>query len=110
MRGKVIPIVQMRRKFGMSDGERTSQTCIIVVDVDGVEMGIVVDRVLEVLDIAAADIEDSPSFGADVDTSYINGICKVEGHVTILLDIEGILSGEEIAALAGQDELISVCG
>ncbi len=100
LRGKVIPVVDLRMKFGMESSEQTAQTCIIVVDVNGVEMGVVVDRVLEVLDITGEDIEDAPSFGADVNTEYIRGIGKTEGKVTILLDIDGVLSSEEIEAIS----------
>ncbi len=102
LRGKVIPVVDLRMKFGMESIEQTPNTCIIVVDVSGVEMGVVVDRVSEVLDIVSEDIEDAPSFGADVDTEYIRGIGKTGGRVTILLDIDGVISSEEIEAISGK--------
>ena len=100
LRGKVIPVVDLRLKFSMKEAERTEETCVIVVDVNGVEMGIVVDMVSEVLDIVAEDIEDTPGFGTDVDTDFILGIGKAEDKVTILLDIGKVLSGEEVAAAA----------
>ncbi len=102
LRGKVIPVVGLRMKFGMEEKEYTEETCIIVVDVNGMEIGIVVDRVLEVLDINSGDIEDAPSFGANVDTDYIMGIGKSEEKVTILLDISKVLSNEEIEGISSE--------
>lgn len=99
LRGKVIPVIDLRLKFGMPAAERTEQTCIIVVDVEGVEMGIVVDRVSEVLDIAGQQIEPAPSFGVSVDTDFILGMGKQESRVTILLDIDKVLSAREIREL-----------
>jgi purine-binding chemotaxis protein CheW len=100
LRGNVIPVIDLRRKFAMDAVERTEQTCIIVVDVEAVEMGIVVDRVQEVLDITDEEIEQAPSFGVAVDTDFILGMGKRETQVTILLDISKVLGGEEMAALA----------
>jgi len=98
LRGKVIPVVDLRLKFGM---EKTDgQTCIVVVDLDDVLMGVVVDRVSEVLDIAEGDVEPAPSFGVDVDTSFILGIGKTKGRVVILLDIQKVLSPEDIVLAA----------
>ena len=79
LRGKVIPVVDLRAKFGMPVAEKTEETCIIVVDVAGVEMGIMVDKVSEVLNIAEKDIEDAPSFGVNVDTDFILGMGKAAG-------------------------------
>ncbi len=94
LRGKVIPVVDLRLKFDMSEGQTTDQTCIIVVQVNDVEMGIVVDRVCEVLNVAAADIEDAPSFGVNVNTDYILGMGKSSGRVIILLDISRVLGDQ----------------
>jgi purine-binding chemotaxis protein CheW len=99
LRGKVIPVIDLRLKFGMPVGQVTEETCIIVVDVGQVEMGILVDQVSEVLNIAAADIEDTPSFGTNVDTTFILGIGKAAGKVSILLDIAKVLSRDELASL-----------
>jgi len=100
LRGKVIPIVDLRLKFGLDETERTDRTCIIVVDVGQLEMGIIVDEVSEVLAIAADEIEDTPTFGTDVDTQFILGMGKCEGSVKILLDIEKVLVASEVATLA----------
>jgi len=101
LRGKVIPVVDLRLKFGMPPAEATDQTCIIVVDVGRVEMGIMVDKVSEVLDIASEDIEPPPSFGVSVDTEFILGMGKANNRVTILLDISRVLTGEDVGAIAG---------
>ncbi len=95
IRGKVIPIVDLRLKFDMPEVEHTDQTCIIVVYVGQVEVGIIVDCVSEVMDIAEEDIENAPEFGAEVDTHTILGMCKAGGEVTILLDINKVLDGDE---------------
>ncbi len=99
LRGKVIPVVDLRLKFTMSEAEYTDATCIIVVDVDGVEMGIIVDRVSEVLDIPGENIEDSPSFGVNNNIEFILGMGKVGSRVTILLDITKVLACDEIRQL-----------
>lgn len=101
LRGKVIPVVDLRLRFGMEEIGYTERTCIIVVEISGetgtVQTGIVVDSVSEVMNIKGGDIEDSPSFGANLDTGYILGMAKMEGDVKILLDIDKVLSAEEIA-------------
>ena len=95
LRGKIIPLMDLRRKFGMEQGG-DSETCIIVVQVQGVQAGVIVDRVSEVLNIAAQDVEDAPSFGADVGTDYLLGIAKANGRVRLLLDIDRVLSSQEL--------------
>jgi purine-binding chemotaxis protein CheW len=99
LRGKVIPVVDLRLKFGMEAQEQTSETCIIVVQTHGIQMGIVVDKVSEVLDIAVQEIEEAPSFGTEVNTDYILGIGKTQGRVRILLDIEKALASRDGANL-----------
>jgi purine-binding chemotaxis protein CheW len=100
LRGKVIPVVDLRLKFGMAEAQHTEETCIIVVQVGSIEMGILVDKVSEVLNIQGQDIEDAPSFGTEVNTDFILGMGKTNGKVTILLDIAKVLTQEEVAALA----------
>jgi len=103
LRGKVIPVVDLRLRFGMEEIEYTERTCIVVVEIAGgsgtVLMGIVVDSVSEVLNIKGNDIEDTPSFGAKLNTDYILGMAKMEGGVKILLDIDQVLSTEEMSLL-----------
>ncbi|HMA67392.1 MAG TPA: chemotaxis protein CheW [Desulfosalsimonadaceae bacterium] len=104
LRGKVIPIIDLRSKFGMPEQELTRKTCIIVVQVQRGEsaliMGIVVDEVSEVLNISGDQIEAAPSLGTNVDTHFILGMAKTESAVKILLDIDKVLSAEEIDALS----------
>lgn len=95
LRGKVIPVVDLRLKFGMMKAEHSSESCVIVVDVRGTLMGVVVDRVSEVLDINCDDIEDAPKVGVSVDTDFILGMAKAKGSVKILLDINKVLSDAE---------------
>ena len=103
LRGKVIPVVDLRLKFGMESIEYTERTCIIVVETEGqagtVMIGIVVDSVSEVLNIKGDDIDETPAFGSKLDTGYILGMAKMEGGVKILLDIDKILTGDDIAVL-----------
>jgi purine-binding chemotaxis protein CheW len=105
LRGKVIPVVDLRLKFCLPEVEYTPRTCIIVVQVQSaagtLQTGIVVDEVSEVLNLAAADIEDTPDFGegAGSATSYLLGMAKVKGKVKILLDIDHVLSGQELNGL-----------
>lgn len=96
LRGKIIPIVDLRKKFGMQFKEYDSETCIIVVNVQGVEVGAVVDRVSEVLSIADEDIDPPPSFGKDVQTDFILGIGKSQSKVKILLNIDCVISSDLI--------------
>jgi len=99
LRGQVIPVIDLRLKFGLKQGDYGQRTCIIVVDVDGVLMGIVVDTVSEVMDIDATSIENTPSFGTKLNTDYILGMGKVAGKVKILLDINKVLTSEELVLL-----------
>lgn len=98
LRGKVIPITDLRMKFGMS-AEDTTDSCIIVVQMKGIQTGIVVDRVSEVVAIAESDIEDAPSFGAGIRTEFLLGIGKTGGRVKLLLDIDKVLATSELLAL-----------
>jgi purine-binding chemotaxis protein CheW len=103
LRGKVIPVVDLRLKFGMEAMEYTERTCIIVVEIEGdnrkIQMGIVVDAVSEVMNIKAGDIEDTPNFGSRLNTEYILGMAKIGGKVKILLDIGHVLSTEEVSLI-----------
>ncbi len=97
LRGKVIPVVDLRIRFGMPVTE-SQDVCIIVVQVRGIQMGIVVDRVSEVVNIVGEEIEAPPSFGVDVPTDFLLGIGKSQGRVKMLLDIDHVLTSSEIAA------------
>lgn len=103
LRGKVIPVIDLRLRFKMEPMDYTDRTCIIVVEIGTqagtVQIGAVVDSVSEVLNVVGNDIEETPSFGTKLDTGYILGMAKMEGGVKILLDIDKVLNDEEIAAL-----------
>jgi purine-binding chemotaxis protein CheW len=103
LRGKVIPVMDLRVKFGMASIDYTDRTCIIVVEIDTddrtIQIGIVVDTVSEVLNIKQEEIEDAPSFGARLDTDYILGMAKIDSGVKILLDIDRVLNAKEIKVL-----------
>ena len=103
LRGKVIPVVDLRIRFGMQVTE-SQDVCIIVVQVRGIQMGIVVDRVSEVVNIADGEIEPPPSFGVDVPTDFLLGIGKSQGRVKMLLDIDHVLTSSEIAVAASAIE------
>ena len=103
LRGKVIPVVDLRLRFGMEAIDYSDRTCIIVVEIEGpagtIQIGIVVDAISEVLNIKGEDIEDTPTFGTKLDTDYILGMAKMEGGVKILLDIDRVLNDEALSAL-----------
>ncbi|MCC6262667.1 MAG: purine-binding chemotaxis protein CheW [Bryobacterales bacterium] len=103
LRGKVIPVVDLRLKFGLPEEEYTQRTCIIVTQVSGeagpMQMGIVVDGVAEVLNLSGSEIEDTPDFGDGATTPYLLGMAKVKGKVKILLEIEQVLTSQDLRAL-----------
>lgn len=103
LRGKVIPVVDLRRKFQLQAAEYTARTCIIVLQVrveSGLmQMGVIVDGVSEVLTIQENEIENTPDFGDQMKLPYILGMAKVKGKVKILLDIDRVLAQQEIAGL-----------
>lgn len=95
LRGKVIPVIDLRNKFGFPSCEDTERTCIVVMQVQAataLTLGIIVDEVREVINIEGAQIEDAPSFGAGADTSFIMGVGKVNQKVVMLLDVDRALS------------------
>lgn len=103
LRGKIIPVMDLRMRFEFA-AANTEQTCIIVAQVrlpDGkvTQMGLVVDGVEEVINIAESDIEETPNFGGQICTDYIIGIAKVKGVVKALLDIDGIVGADTLKSL-----------
>ena len=103
LRGKVIPVLDLRAKFEMPSIPYTERTCIIVVEIDSeaatILLGIVVDTVCEVLNIREEEIEETPKFGTRLKHDYILGMAKRDGGVKILLNIDRVLSGEEITEI-----------
>jgi len=101
LRGKVIPVLDLRIKFSLPEAEATASTCIVVVQVRGSEgqiklIGIIVDAVEEVANIAQADIEPTPDFGGSISVQYILGMAKIKGTVKSLLDIDQIIAADTI--------------
>jgi purine-binding chemotaxis protein CheW len=99
LRGKIIPVIDLRLRFGLSDAKNTEQTCIVVVlvklpDGQSTQTGLVVDGVEEVVNIAAEDIEETPDFGANLSTECILGMAKIKDAVKTLLDIDEVLAGD----------------
>jgi len=103
LRGRVIPVVDLRLKFGMESMEHDQRTCIIVVEVPGLKgrsaMGLLVDAVNEVANIHEDEVENRPSFGVNLDTGFILGMAKSGDHVRMLLDISKVLAGQELEQL-----------
>lgn len=103
LRGRVIPVVDMRVKFGLK-AEFAERTCIVVVQVrlpsqQTVQMGLIVDSVEEVVTLTATEIEPTPEFGARLNTDYLLGMAKVKGTVKTLLDIDRVVAPETVQAI-----------
>jgi purine-binding chemotaxis protein CheW len=100
LRGKVVPVIDLRLKFGLTAVDYTERTCIIVTQLKGesgmILMGVIVDGVSEVLTLAPTDIEDTPDFGEEIAGNYLLGLAKVKGKVKILLDIDWVLSAQDL--------------
>ena len=103
LRGKVVPVIDLRLRFGLPPAEYTARTCIIVTQTEGESglmlTGVIVDGVSEVVNLAASDIEDTPDFGEEVASQYLLGMAKVKGKVKILLDINKVLRTQDLRAL-----------
>lgn len=99
LRGKIHPIMDLNVKFGMEETRVTDETCIIVIKTASLMMGILVDKVSEVVNVASGDIEDTPSFGADVYTEYLLGVGKTGGRIRLLLDIEKVITASDVIHL-----------
>lgn len=108
LRGKVIPVVDLRSRFGMPLAETTDRTCIIVVEVDKdrstIPVGILVDEVSEVLHIRSCDIDLTPSFGVQLDTAFILGMARTGENVKVLLDIDCVLTANGFGQWCGARE------
>jgi purine-binding chemotaxis protein CheW len=105
LRGKVIPVLDLRKRFGLDADENTNETRIIVVDINDKTVGFKVDAVSEVLRLSADTVEPPPSIVTDVDSDYIKGVGKMEGRLIILLEVSKILSTSEQEGLKGVDTI-----
>jgi len=100
LRGKVLPVVDLRRRFGMETREADKNSRIIVINVNGKEVGMVVDGVSEVLTVSGQSVEPAPAITTTIDSAFITGIAKLDKRLVILLDLDRVLSVEEQASLA----------
>ena len=103
LRGKVIPVIDLRKKFGLDTVKDTEKTCIIVVQIAAsdakVTMGTIIDEVKEVLDIRGENIEETPTFGSSINTEFILGMGKIGASVKILLDIDKVMNARELSEI-----------
>lgn len=103
LRGAVVPVVDLASRFGGKPSQVTRRSCIVILELTGEEetqvIGVVVDAVNEVLEIAGADIEPPPTFGTRIRTDFIQGMGKVQERFVIILDVNNVLSGEDLAIL-----------
>jgi len=100
LRGKVIPVINLRGKFGLNDKESDTQSRIMIMDIQGITMGIVVDAVSEVLRIPANIVEPTPPMASNISTEYIKGIAKLEDRLIILLDMDMLVGKAEETSMA----------
>ena len=103
LRGQLIPIIDLRTRFGMPRCEQTKSTRIVVTEIGSKKVGIVVDAVSEVINIPLDEVENAPDMIAGVGTEYIQGVGKVNGRLVILLDLTMVMTGEEKAELESAD-------
>ncbi len=105
LRGKIIPVVDMRKKFGLPDAAATRDTCIITAMVEGKEgevlTGLLVDGVSEVTQVAASEVEPVPALGEDMRLDFVMGLSKTKGRVIVLLDMDKVMKGQEFQQLQG---------
>ncbi len=108
LRSKVVPVIDLRLKFGMEKGNKTVDTCIIIIEIriddDLTVIGALVDSVSEVMDQNSADIQPPPKIGTQLNTEYIEGMGKQGDHFVIILNVERIFSMEELSAVQGVAE------
>jgi purine-binding chemotaxis protein CheW len=96
LRGKIIPVMDVRLRFNKEPMEYNDRTCIIVIDINNISIGLIVDRVAEVLTISDQDIVDPPKMGKELSNRYIKSIGKVGNDVKLLLDCEKLLSEDDL--------------
>lgn len=100
LRGKIIPVIDIRLRFHKEEAEYTERTCIIVVNITGIDVGFIVDTVDEVIDIDHADISGPPMISSDRSTKYVTGVGKINGRIILILDSNKVLNEKEVESLA----------
>lgn len=107
LRGKIIPVIDLRKKIHLPSEDYTDRTSIVIIKVESgnreIFIGTIVDKVLEVMDIRQEDIENTPDFGIKLNTEYIAGIAKVKGKVITLLNINRVLTEEELSIISKEN-------
>lgn len=98
LRGQVIPILDLRARFGLDGDDALPESCIVIVRTNGTEVGVLVDRVCEVLDVADSEIAPTPQLGGHVPTEYLLGIARSNGGVRLLLDVDRSVNATDIGA------------
>jgi purine-binding chemotaxis protein CheW len=108
LRGKIIPLIDLRLKFGMEPRDYTRETCVVVVEAPGsrerILIGAIVDGVRDVINVNATEIEEVPSFGVQVNTAFLKGLANIKSALILLLDIENVLSHDELTAIEAVPE------
>lgn len=111
LRGSVVPVINLRNKFGMADSDQTIDTCIIVieVDIDGdiIVIGTLADAVQEVLDLHASQIEPPPRLGTKLNTEFIKGMGNIDDQFLIILDIDRVFTAEELAVIENREQEVA---
>ena len=104
LRGSIIPIVDIRGKFGLDKKEHDMNTAIIINEVAGVNIGFIVDRVEDVLTFDEKDLNEPPKFGSHIDTSFIQSVAEVESSVILILDMEKVFEDDELTQISSFEE------
>jgi purine-binding chemotaxis protein CheW len=95
LRGKIIPVIDMRLKFRKEPVQYNDRTCIIILNIDGIQVGLIVDKVAEVLNIKDEDIESPPDLNLSIKNRYLKGIGKIGEYLALILDCRKILADDE---------------
>jgi len=104
LRGRILPIIDLRTRLGFPERDRDEDTRILVVELEDQTVGFVTDSVREVLRVEESTIEPAPDLAVNIDTHFLRGVAKLEDRLLILLDLDGIFSEEEADALQGMDD------
>ena len=105
LRGKVIPVIDIRLKFDMKDIDYDEHTTIIIVDIEDLSVGFIVDETSEVVKIDKSNLMPPPKFGTGIDTSFLKSMAKTEENITMIVDLEKLFSSEEIESLATHQKM-----
>lgn len=100
LRGEIVPVIDLKKRFDLPVVETTDNTRIIIVTVDDITVGMIVDSATEVVQLAQKDIEPAPAITGSIDSNYLDGVGKIEGKLLILLNVAKLLKPQEISQLA----------